>query len=99
MKTNIAVTRGIVIACVFATVSSAASATERGADTIGEGAESFYSGWLPPAGLYALLYYTHYYASQFNDSHGNSSVPGFKLNADVIIPRLVYMSNFTLLGG
>ncbi|HKR43356.1 MAG TPA: transporter [Paraburkholderia sp.] len=86
-------------ACACTALSTTAWATEGGSDTIGEGAEAFFAGALPPAGLYGLLYYTHYFASRFNDSHGNSSVPGFKLNADVLIPRLIWMSNLSLLGG
>ncbi|WP_321802958.1 transporter [Burkholderia sp. BCC1993] len=86
-------------ACAGMALSTGAFATEGGGDTIGEGAEAFFAGALPPAGLYALLYYTHYHASRFNDSHGNGSVPGFKLDADVLIPRVVWMSNLSVLGG
>nr|WP_311529483.1 transporter [uncultured Ralstonia sp.] len=86
-------------ACASLTLSSGALATEGGSDTIGEGAEAFFAGALPPAGVYGLLYYTHYHASRFNDSHGNSAVPGFKLDADVVIPRVVWMSDWSLLGG
>ncbi|EMD9438560.1 phenol degradation protein meta [Burkholderia cepacia] len=86
-------------ACAGMALSTGARATEGGGDTIGEGAEAFFAGALPPAGLYALLYYTHYHASRFNDSHGNGSVPGFKLDADVLIPRVVWMSNLSVLGG
>lgn len=86
-------------ACAGLTLSSGALATEGGSDTIGEGAEAFFAGALPPAGVYGLLYYTHYHASRFNDSHGNSAVPGFKLDADVVIPRVVWMSDWSLLGG
>jgi len=86
-------------ACAGIALCTGASATEGGSDTIGEGAEAFFAGALPPAGLYGLLYYTHYHASRFNDSHGNNSVPGFKLDADVLIPRVVWMSNLSVLGG
>ncbi|HMC45002.1 MAG TPA: transporter [Caballeronia sp.] len=76
-----------------------ARATEAAGDTIGAGAEGFLAGALPPAGLYGVLYYDHYHASRFNDGNGHSSVPGFGLTADVVIPRLVYMSELTVLGG
>lgn len=99
MEVRIAFRRGMLLAGICAALSTNVHATEGGSDTIGEGAEAFFAGALPPAGLYGLLYYTHYFASRFNDSRGNSSVPGFKLNADVLIPRLVYMSNLSLLGG
>lgn len=99
MKTRIAFKRGILLACASIAVCSNVHATEGGGDTVGEGAEAFFAGALPPPGLYTLFYYTHYYASRFNDSHGDSSVPDFKLNADVLIPRIVYVSNLSLLGG
>lgn len=86
-------------ACAGLALSSGALATEGGSDTIGEGAEAFFAGALPPAGLYGLLYYTHYHASRFNDSHGNAVVPGFKLDADAVIARVVWMSNLSVLGG
>ncbi|KUE85115.1 phenol degradation protein meta [Cupriavidus necator] len=85
------------LACIAA--SPGVRATEGGSDTIGAGAEAFFAGALPPAGLYGLLYYTHYSASHFKDSHGNSAIPAFRLDADVLIPRLVYMTDFRLLGG
>lgn len=99
MKVRIALLQGVLVACASLALNSSALATEGGGDTIGEGAEAFFAGALPPAGLYGLLYYTHYHAPRFNDSHGNESVPGFKLDADVVIPRVVYMSNLSLLGG
>jgi hypothetical protein len=99
MKRSIALRRGMLLAGMCAALSQSVHATEGGSDTIGEGAEAFFAGALPPAGLYGILYYTHYHANQFSDSHGNSAVPGFKLDADVVIPRLVYMTNLQLLGG
>ncbi len=99
MKVRSTLKRMALLAGVCAAVCGNARATEGGSDTIGEGAEAFFAGVLPPAGLYGLLYYTHYHASRLNDSNGNSSVPGFKLDADVVIPRLVYMSNASMLGG
>lgn len=99
MKSGIAFRRGVLLACCSLAFSFDAHATEGGRDTAGEGAEAFLAGALPPAGLYGLLYYTHYYANRFNDSHGNASVPGFQLNADVGIARVVYMSNWSVLGG
>ena len=80
-------------------LSSAAQATQSGADTIGVGAEGFLAGALPPAGWYGVFYYNHYHASQFNNGAGESSVPGFGLTADVVVPRLLYMSDSQLWGG
>ncbi|MBK5052285.1 transporter [Burkholderia sp. R-70006] len=74
-------------------------ATENGTDTIGEGAEGFFAGALPPQGLYGLAYYSHYEANRFNDADGHAAIPGFHLDANVLIGRVVYMSGQTFLGG
>jgi len=95
-KQKINLTALLLAACC--TINTA-RATESGADTIGAGAEGFLAGALPPAGLYGVLYYDSYHASRFNDSNGHSSVPGFGLTANVVIPRLVYMSDLTVFGG
>ncbi|CAN7287654.1 transporter [Trinickia sp. LjRoot230] len=84
---------------LLACVTGNAFATEGGGDTIGAGAEGFLAGALPPPGFYGVLYYNYYHASRFNDSHGSSAVPGFDLNANVVIPRLLYMSNVKVFGG
>lgn len=89
---------GVAIAAIIA-FTPVAMATESGADTIGAGSEGFLAGALPPAGFYGVVYYNHYHADRFNDGKGNSSVPGFSLTANVLIPRLLYMSNQTVLGG
>ncbi|MGF6933576.1 hypothetical protein OKW41_002715 [Paraburkholderia sp. UCT70] len=99
MRRNVTPGLGALMVCASMALSSVAFATEGGSDNIGEGAEAFFAGALPPPGLYGILYYSHYHASHFNDSHGNNSVPGFKLDADLLIPRTVYMSNLSLLGG
>ncbi|WP_199225829.1 transporter [Chromobacterium sp. Panama] len=94
-KTLIKALAGLSAALACAT----AQATQSGADTIGAGAEGFLAGTLPPAGWYGVFYYTHYQADRFNDDAGRSAAPGFKLSADVLVPRLLYMSDRTLWGG
>ncbi|WP_293764905.1 transporter [uncultured Aquitalea sp.] len=86
-------------AAVCLALSPLAQATESGADSIGAGAEGFLAGALPPAGWYGVFYANHYHASQFNNEDGKSSVPGFGLTADVLVPRLLYMSDSRLWGG
>jgi hypothetical protein len=48
MKNTIALTRGILLAAACAACCSSALAPEGGSDTIGEGAEAFFAGALPP---------------------------------------------------
>lgn len=89
----------LVLGSTLALLAGVARATESGVDTIGEGAEAFYLGALPPPGLYGLVYGNHYHAGQFKDGNGQSFIPFFKLDADVVVPRVLYMSDAKLLGG
>jgi hypothetical protein len=85
---------------VFTTaLSQSVMATEGGGDNIGQGSEGFFAGMLPTPGWYGVLYANYYHASRFNDSHGNSSIPGFNFSAEVLAARLFYMSNFKIAGG
>ncbi len=81
-------------------LSAPASASEGGSDTIGKGSEGFIAGALPPdPGIYGVLYLNRYEADRFNDEHGNSSVPGFDLEAKVAAARLFYMSDIKIAHG
>ncbi|WP_063807657.1 transporter [Burkholderia cepacia] len=79
--------------------AASAYATENGGQTVGLGAEGFAAGALPPPGLYGLIYYNSYNASQFSGNNGNSMIPGFGVHANTIAPRLVYMTDKTIAGG
>lgn len=79
--------------------STAASAIEGGVDTYGLGAEGTLAGGLPPTGLYGIVYQNHYQASRFADDAGHSAIPGFRLHADSVTPRLIWMTRTTLAGG
>src|SRR6202012_1106016 len=76
-----------------------ALATEGGSDNIGQGSEGFFAGTLPEPGWYGGLYANYYHATRVNDGRGNSSVPDFKLSAEVMAGRIFYMSNVELAGG
>jgi len=80
-------------------LSGAAMATEGGGTSTAAGAEGFLAGALPPPGTYGLVYANHYEASRFKDSSGNSAVPGFKVKADVLVGRLVHMTDTSVIGG
>lgn len=80
-------------------VSTVALATENGADTYGLGAEGNLAGALPPPGFYLLNYYENYHASRFLDKNGKSLIPGFGINVNAVVPRLVWMTNQTIAGG
>jgi hypothetical protein len=89
---------GLVSLCIAAG-SQVAKATEGGGDNIGQGSEGFFAGMLPTPGWYGVLYTNYYHASRFNDSHGNSSIPGFDLRAEVQAARLFYMTDLQFAGG
>lgn len=86
----------LLAAIAFPQVSTA---TEGGGDNIGQGSEGFFAGMLPDPGWYGVLYTNYYHASRFNDSHGNSILPGFNFSAEVLAGRLFYMSSLQFAGG
>lgn len=88
-----------VAAATLLALTAGAQATEGGGTTAAAGAEGFLAGALPPAGLYGLIYVNHYSANRFNGDGGASLIPGFKVRANVVVPRLVYMPDQQVLGG
>jgi len=74
--------------------SSIACATENGADSFALGAEGMMAGALPPAGVYLLSYYQNYHAGSFDNGPAN-----FHLDVNAFIPRLVWMTEQSYLGG
>jgi hypothetical protein len=84
---------------IAGTAGAPAFATENGGASPGLGAEGFLAGALPPPGTYAVAYLNHYRANRFNDGNGNELVPGFKVRATALAPRIVHMTAESLLGG
>ncbi|WP_084679595.1 SphA family protein [Curvibacter lanceolatus] len=77
-----------------------AHATEGGGSIFPHGVENFMAGALPPPGLYGMVFGSSYTADRVNDGNGESlNVPGFKVTANVIAPRLVWRPNMQVLGG
>ena len=75
-------------------------ATEGGTSMYPNGIENHMSGALPPPGLYGIVYGNHYKATQVNDNSGNSlNIPGFKVEADVLAARLIWLPGTKVLGG
>jgi hypothetical protein len=99
MKTIIQAAAAAALALLASFGPGTASATEGGSDNIGKGSEGFFAGMLPEPGWYGVLYANYYHATRVNDGRGNSSVPGFRLSAEVMAGRIFYMSNATLAGG
>ncbi len=75
-------------------------ATEGGGSTYPSGVENFLVGAVPPPGVYVLAYGNAYSSSQLKDNNGNTiPVPGFKVKAAVVSPRVVWSTPHQLLGG
>ena len=80
--------------------SLVAHATEGGVSMYPNGTENFMAGALPPPGLYGMVYANHYEATQVNDNSGNSlNIPGFKVQANVVAGRIVWLPGVKVMGG
>lgn len=87
------------IAFTAAIGSQAAYATEGGGSTYPMGAESQLVGALPPPGLYTLLYANRYSADALKDNNGNTVPVNFKVTANALVPRLIWVTDNKFLGG
>ncbi|MDP3520361.1 MAG: transporter [Hydrogenophaga sp.] len=88
--------------CVVGLLAAAGAvhATEGGGSSYAHGTENFMVGAVPPQGLYGMVFATHYSADRMNDANGNSlGIPGFKVTANAVVPRLVWVPGVKLLGG
>nr|WP_067298852.1 transporter [Marinobacterium profundum] len=79
--------------------SMSVQATEGGGSSYPMGAENYLVGALPPPGVYPLIYASHYAADDFNDGDGDSLPIDFRLRAKVVAPRLLWVTDQSLLGG
>lgn len=89
---------GSLIATLFG-ISAPASATENGGSTWPLGLENHMVAALPPPGFYGMVFLTDYRANTLKDAGGNDVPVDFKVRADVVAPRLVWVTNQTILGG
>ena len=74
-------------------------ATEGGGTVYPVGVENFAAGALPPAGFYGMLFGQHYRATDLKDNDGNTVPVLFKVTADVIAPRFIWVTNQKVAGG
>ena len=74
-------------------------ATENGNQASVNGPEDTLAGALPPPGLHLLTYTSYFKSDRFNDSDGDSSVPGFEVKGNIETVRLVFVSKKKLFGG
>lgn len=77
-----------------------ANATEGGGTLYPNGADNFAAGAMPPPGTYGMLFLNHFSADRVNDADGNNlNVPGFKVTANAVVPRFIWVTNTRALGG
>jgi len=87
-------------AVLLATLIAPAWATEGGGSHYPNGAENFAAGAMPPPGTYGMVFAEHYNADRVNDADGNSlHVPGFEVTANAVVPRFIWVTGATVLGG
>lgn len=79
--------------------AGAAHATEGGGTIYPVGAENYTCCALPPPGLYGMTWYQHYTADAVRGNGGEVVTPaGFRVNANAIVPRVVYVTSMTVAG-
>ena len=85
---------------LLATMNATVQATEGGGTLYPNGAENFTAGAMPPPGFYGMLFANHYNADRVNDANGNNlNVPGFKVAANAVVPRFIWVTGAKFLGG
>ena len=88
----------IAVSCALV-APGAASATEGGGSIYPVGVENYSCCALPPPGVYGMVFGEMYSANKVRDNHGNTVTPsGFKVRANVIAPRVVWVTNETVMG-
>lgn len=92
--------KNLIAVAALLTTFGVAQATEGGGSVYPHGSENFMSGALPPPGVYGMVFGNAYRADRVNDKDGNDlNVPGFKVRANVIAPRIVWVPGTKVLGG
>lgn len=90
-------TTTVAAACVL--MSPVTYATENSGSTWPLGLENYLVAALPPPGLYGMVFVNSYKADKLKDNDGNTVPVDFSVKANVVAPRLVWVTNQTVLGG
>jgi len=86
--------------CASVIGAASANAAEGGGSVYPNGAENFVAGALPPPGIYGVAFVNHYEANRLNDFSGKQiGIPGFKVRATAITPRVIWVPGVSVLGG
>ncbi|PKH76879.1 hypothetical protein CXF97_26690 [Pseudomonas sp. Choline-02u-1] len=93
------VTARLLLGCSLIAPAALTLATEGGGSMYPMGAENYLSGAMPPPGLYGTVYAQHYRADRLRGNDGRQLPVDFRLRADVIAPRVVWVTEQKVLGG
>lgn len=74
-------------------------ATEGGGSSYPMGAENYLTGAMPPPGFYGQVFAESYRADRLLDNNGNNAVDHFRLSADVVAPRLIWVTGKKIADG
>ncbi|MHC6223563.1 SphA family protein [Pseudomonas sp. X10] len=88
----------ISIACMTLACGQA-NATEGGASSYAQGAETYMAGAMPPPGLYGQLFFSHYEADTLRGNHGEKLPVDFYIRANSVVPRVIWVTEQQILGG
>ncbi|VVO94187.1 transporter [Pseudomonas silesiensis] len=83
---------------LLAATSVGVHATEGGGSSYPMGAENYMSGAMPPPGLYAQFFVGHYEADSLRDNSGDKVPVDFRVRADSIAPRLIWVTEQQVFG-
>ncbi|MBD2809435.1 transporter [Xenorhabdus sp. Vera] len=88
-------------AAILLLLSTSAMATEGGGTgSYPDGLDNFLSGVLPPSGIHSLFYGGNIHYNKLKGNNGEQiPVPGFKVNVNVLAPRLVWVTDQKIFGG
>ncbi|MES2264824.1 MAG: transporter [Pseudomonadota bacterium] len=86
----------LALACAWC---AGAQATEGGGSMYPNGVDNFAAGAMPPPGTYGMLFGQHYTADQLNDRDGNRIPLAFKVTANVLAPRFIWVTGQKIAGG
>jgi len=76
-----------------------AMATEGGGSSSPMGSDQWAIGAMPPPGLYAQVFASHYRADSLRDNRGDKVPVDFSVTADSVSPRLIWVTDQKVLGG
>ncbi|PRA44052.1 MULTISPECIES: transporter [Pseudomonas] len=81
-----------------ASLPGVSQATEGGGTSYPLGAENYMSGAMPPPGVYGQLFVNHYEADNLRGNDGDKLPVDFRVRANAITPRLIWVSDYSLFG-